>query len=65
MDVVDGYIKGADFYLTKPFEPQMLLDAVAHYIGNLPMSKREQLDQAMLGAVAQGIPIAFGKRGAP
>jgi CheY-like chemotaxis protein len=34
-DIAKGYNKGAQFYLTKPFEPRILLDAVEYLIGNL------------------------------
>jgi len=34
-DIAKGYNKGAHFYLTKPFEPRILLNAVEYLIGNL------------------------------
>jgi DNA-binding response OmpR family regulator len=44
MDVADGYVKGADFYLTKPFDLQLLLDSVDYLIGDSAIIAMEKTD---------------------
>ncbi|MBI3830301.1 MAG: response regulator transcription factor [Planctomycetes bacterium] len=47
-DIGDGYNKGAEFYLTKPFEPKTLLNAVDYLIGELPPEKQSLLEVELL-----------------
>jgi len=44
MDVADGYLKGADFYLTKPFDLNMLLDSVEFLLGDSNIIALENSD---------------------
>lgn len=47
-DIGDGYNRGAEFYLTKPFEPKTLLNAVDFLIGELPPEKQSLLEVELL-----------------
>ena len=47
-DIGDGYNKGAEFYITKPFEPKTLINAVDYLIGELPPEKQSLLEVELL-----------------
>ena len=42
--ILGGYKKGADCYLTKPLQPSMLLNIVDYLIGDLPAAERARLE---------------------
>jgi len=42
-DIVDGYRQGADFYLTKPCDPQDILNVVDYLVGDLDERERRVL----------------------
>lgn len=43
-DVIHGYKKGADCYITKPLQPSMLLNIVDYLIGDLSPEERAKLE---------------------
>jgi len=43
-DILGGYQKGADYYVTKPLKPSELLNIVDFLIGDLPRSERAKLE---------------------
>jgi two-component system, OmpR family, alkaline phosphatase synthesis response regulator PhoP len=43
-DVLGGYQRGADYYLTKPLKPAALLNIVDYLIGDLPAAERATLE---------------------
>jgi DNA-binding response OmpR family regulator len=43
-DVISGYEKGADYYITKPLKPAALLNIVDVLIGDLPPEQRARLE---------------------
>ena len=43
-DILGGYKKGADCYLTKPLQPKALLNIVDYLIGDLTPAERAQLE---------------------
>jgi CheY-like chemotaxis protein len=42
--ILGGYQKGADCYITKPLQPSMLLNIVDYLIGDLPPAERASLE---------------------
>jgi len=42
-DVLRGYRQGADYYITKPFSPNRIANAVKFFIGDLPEQHKEEL----------------------
>jgi CheY-like chemotaxis protein len=42
--VLDGYQRGADCYITKPLQPSALLNIVDYLIGDLPPAERAKLE---------------------
>ena len=46
-DVLGGYKKGADYYITKPLQPSELLNIVDYLIGDLPPEERSRLEAAL------------------
>jgi len=42
--ILDGYQKGADCYITKPLQPSALLNIVDYLIGDLPPAERAKLE---------------------
>ena len=42
--ILGGYKKGADCYITKPLQPSMLLNIVDYLIGDLPPAERAKLE---------------------
>ena len=49
-DLVHGCNQGADFYLTKPFDPQTLRNAVDFLIGDFPPEEHSGLEARLLTA---------------
>lgn len=47
-DIGEGYNKGAEFYITKPFEPKTLTNAVDYLIGDLPPEKQSVVELELL-----------------
>jgi len=45
--ILGGYNKGADCYLTKPLQPRALLNIVDYLIGDLPADERAKLEQIL------------------
>ena len=45
--ILGGYNKGADCYLTKPLKPRALLNIVDYLIGDLPADERAKLEQIL------------------
>jgi len=43
-DILGGYKKGADYYLTKPLQPAALLNIVDYLIGDLSTEERAKLE---------------------
>lgn len=43
-DVLSGYQRGADYYITKPLKPTALLNIVDYLIGDLPAAERAKLE---------------------
>jgi len=56
-DVASGYNKGAHFYITKPFDPRVLLNAVDYLVGSLTPEEHAQVELDLLTAdgVAWGL----------
>ena len=46
-DVLGGYKKGADYYITKPLQPSELLNIVDYLIGDLPAEERSRIEAAL------------------
>jgi CheY-like chemotaxis protein len=42
--ILGGYQKGADCYITKPLQPSMLLNVVDYLIGDLPAAERAKIE---------------------
>ena len=42
--ILGGYSKGADCYITKPLQPSTLLNVVDYLIGDLPAAERAKLE---------------------
>ncbi len=49
-DIVRGYNRGADLYITKPYTAHVLLNAVEYLMGGLSREKEEALEQELLAA---------------
>jgi CheY-like chemotaxis protein len=45
--VLGGYKKGADYYITKPLQPSELLNIIDYLIGDLPPEERSRLEAAL------------------
>lgn len=45
--VWEGYKQGATLYITKPFENQMLIDAVNYLIGDLSDEERQRIERLL------------------
>jgi response regulator RpfG family c-di-GMP phosphodiesterase len=43
-DILGGYRQGATYYITKPFEPERLLNIVDYLLGEMSESEREALE---------------------
>ncbi len=43
-DVFKGYKEGADYYITKPFKNETVLNIVNYLIGDLSLAERERLE---------------------
>jgi DNA-binding response OmpR family regulator len=43
-DVVKGYREGADYYVTKPFSTETIMNIVDYLIGDLTPEERERLE---------------------
>jgi DNA-binding response OmpR family regulator len=46
-EVLGGYKKGADYYITKPLKPAELLNVVDYLIGGLSPEERSRLEAAL------------------
>jgi two-component system chemotaxis sensor kinase CheA len=46
-DVLKGYGVGADFYLTKPFSSDRLVDVVQYLIGDLSAEERAEIERGL------------------
>ena len=46
-DVMGGYKKGADYYITKPLQPTALLNIVDYLIGDLSPEERAKLESSL------------------
>lgn len=46
-DLIGGYEKGADYYLTKPLRPAALLNIVDYLIGDLSPEERTRLEKQL------------------
>lgn len=46
-EVLGGYKKGADYYITKPLKPAELLNVVDYLIGSLSPEERSRLESAL------------------
>ena len=46
-DVLGGYKKGADYYITKPLQPSELLNIIDYLIGDLPAEERSRIEAAL------------------
>lgn len=46
-DVMGGYKKGADYYITKPLQPTALLNIVDYLIGDLTPDQRAKLESLL------------------
>ncbi len=44
-DVVKGYREGADYYVTKPFSTETIINIIEYLIGDLSPEEREHLEQ--------------------
>ena len=42
--ILGGYQKGADCYITKPLQPSMLVNVVDYLIGDLPAAERAKIE---------------------
>jgi len=43
-DIIKGYQVGADYYVTKPFKAERVLNVVNYLIGDLPPAERAELE---------------------
>jgi len=43
-DIIKGYQVGADYYVTKPFKVERVLNVVNYLIGDLPKAERARLE---------------------
>lgn len=43
-DIVQGYKHGARYYITKPCEPQTILDVVDYFVGDVDPDKRAEIE---------------------
>ena len=46
-EVLGGYKRGADYYITKPLRPAELLNVIDYLIGGLPPDERAKLEAAL------------------
>jgi len=46
-EILNGYQRGADCYITKPLQPRTLLNIVDYLIGDLPPDERDRLESLL------------------
>ena len=43
-DIMDGYARGATYYITKPFRNSRIVDIARYLLGNVPQPQKEELE---------------------